>query len=421
MEIPLMRSFLIVLMFVTECSVLAQEGPIIWSGEIRFRSEVDGRDFRSGTAMNAYTFLRSRLGLEARPVEGVTAFLQVQDSRVLGEERDATGAFNTISNTKNLDLHQAYLKLDDFPFKGFSVKLGRMELVYGNERIVGAVGWNNVARAFDGGLLRWADPKRSLDLFMMNTGETTIPPAAALPGNVSFSRDEGQLLSGVVFSTIVIESHKADFYFFHRWLRKQSVPGRDDLSRFTAGLLSKGLFGDLSYEAEAAYQGGTITTSDVNAFMVTGALSYATGRALLSSVTIGADYLSGTPDGSREVKTFDPEFYTGHKFHGFMDYFVVIPLATMNRGLRDAYIRLVSNPSSSSSVSLWLHDFATAESAGGVSAIGQEIDLVWLIRYNRHVVLEAGMSGFVPGDRMRSRFGGNDVATWGYVSASVSF
>lgn len=422
LEVHVIRNIVMLVMLCLAGHTLSAQGPLLtWSGEIRVRSEVDGRDFRNRTAMNAYTFLRTRVALEARPIEGVTAYVQMQDSRVLGEERDPAGGFNTISNAKNLDLHQAYLELDDFLLNGLSMKLGRMELAFGNERIVGAVGWNNIGRAFDGGRLRWSGNKRSVDLFVVNTGETTVPPSVALPGNVMFARDEGQLFSGGYFSTTLLEPYRIDVYLLHRWIRKQSVAGHDDLSRFTAGGLSKGSMGSLFYEGEFAYQGGSLSTSDVSAFMITGAVGYATGSSLLSSFAIGVDYLSGTPADSKVVKTFDPEFYTGHKFHGFMDYFVTVPLTTQDRGLRDAYVRLVSAPTPSSTLSLWVHDFAAAESPGGKSTMGQEIDIVGVWRYNKHAVFEMGLSGFLPGEVMRSRFSGSDVATWAYLSASVAF
>ena len=101
---------------------------------------MDGRDFLTRTIPNAYALLRSRLGAYITPVENVQVFLQVQDSRAFGEETIG-GRFNTISNTRNLDLHQGYLKVDDLFVDGLSAKVGRTELSYGNERLVGPVGW----------------------------------------------------------------------------------------------------------------------------------------------------------------------------------------------------------------------------------------------------------------------------------------
>src|SRR5690606_22845165 len=45
------------------------------------------------------------------------------------------------------------------------LRLGRQELAYGNERLVGAVGWSNVGRSFDAALLRLRDDRVAADLF----------------------------------------------------------------------------------------------------------------------------------------------------------------------------------------------------------------------------------------------------------------
>jgi len=96
--------------------------PIIkWIGEVRARGEVEGRDFLTHTIPNAYALLRSRLGAYITPVENVQVFLQVQDSRAFGEET-VGGRFNNISNTRNLDLHQGYLKVDDLFVDGLSAR-----------------------------------------------------------------------------------------------------------------------------------------------------------------------------------------------------------------------------------------------------------------------------------------------------------
>lgn len=54
--------------------------PVIVSGEIRARGEVDRPG--GGMAPDAYTALRSRIGISAAPTEGLRLLFQVQDSRV---------------------------------------------------------------------------------------------------------------------------------------------------------------------------------------------------------------------------------------------------------------------------------------------------------------------------------------------------
>jgi len=384
------------------------------------RAEADGRDFLSRSPMNLYTLLRARLGVEARPADNVAAFVQIQDARVFGEERDGTGAFNTISNTKNLDVHQAFIKIEKFLFNELSVKVGRQELVYGNERLVGAVGWSNIGRSFDGGLIRWSNPSMTTDFFLMNTGETNIPPVAATPAAVKFNRDEGQLFSGIYYSRAITSNHQADVYLFHQLNRKRSVPNTDDLSRYTIGSYAKGTMSRFFYEAEVAYQTGKISVTDVGASMLTGSVGVSLSLSAITSVAVGADLLSGTATGSADSRTFDPPFATGHKFYGFMDYFIAIPSNTYNGGVRDLYLRCTAKPAESVLLNVWIHDFAFAETQFSRKNVGQEIDIIGAWRYAKNLTLEAGITAFIPGEVMQFLYG-RDVATWMYVSAQLVF
>ena len=57
----------------------------------------------------------------------------------------------------------------EFPL---SLKVGRQELSYGDERLVGAFDWNNIGRVFDAAKLRWQNPWFGADFF---SGRVIIP------------------------------------------------------------------------------------------------------------------------------------------------------------------------------------------------------------------------------------------------------
>lgn len=394
--------------------------PIIWKGEIRIRGEFDGRDFRNKTPANVYTFMRTRIGAEVTPIEKVQLFFQVQDARVFGEEKDLSG-FNTISNTKNIDLHQAYVKVDDFLTNGLSLKLGRMELSYGNERIIGPVAWNNISRVFDGGLLRYQWAKDAVDLFVTNIGETTVPTAIATPTSVLALRDEGQLFSGLYYSSKSIDHLQLDGYALNQWNSARSNRVDDDLFRTTLGTYFKGDINQIQYEGEFAYQTGSSVKKDLSAYMLTGSVGYNFTDSPFASVALGFDYLSGNTDADTTYKAFDPAFHTGHKFYGFMDYFIAIPNNANLRGLQDAYIKIVLKPIDQVLISIWAHSFQLAHSLNGNNKLGQEIDLTGTYNYNKNLSFDLGFSSFIPDVGMRTKFGGADAAFWGYGSARVWF
>lgn len=64
---------------------LSQEIPIRWTGEMRFRTEADGRDFNLQPAPNLYTLSRIRLGMDIQPIRTVSLTIKIQDSRHFGE------------------------------------------------------------------------------------------------------------------------------------------------------------------------------------------------------------------------------------------------------------------------------------------------------------------------------------------------
>jgi len=82
------------------------------------------RDFDQSTPPNTFTLLRARVGMEARPMESVRIFLQLQDSRVFGQERDPSGSFSTLAHTQNVDLHQGYFELQHLFVNALTMKVG---------------------------------------------------------------------------------------------------------------------------------------------------------------------------------------------------------------------------------------------------------------------------------------------------------
>src|SRR6185295_1993964 len=71
-----------------------------------------------------------------------------------------------------LDLHQAYVILGNHKEFPVSHKVGRQEFIYGDERLIGAFGWNNVGRVFDAAKLRWQNSLFGVDAF---TSRVVIP------------------------------------------------------------------------------------------------------------------------------------------------------------------------------------------------------------------------------------------------------
>ena len=341
---------LLTLLFLT--ADLNAQTLIDWSGELRLRSEIDGRDFDLDTRANSYTLSRARLGALIRPAGNISVFLQVQDSRVFGSEP------GTLANTANLDLHQGYFMVNGFLADEIDLKAGRMELNYGNQRLIGSVGWNNVGRSFDGGVLGLKFDRISIDILALNIREVHNYAPVATPGAVQAVRDTGHNLFGIYSMTKPVDTFNGDFYLLYEQDRARVGEGNDRrLSRFTLGTWLRGTADSFSWQTESALQFGKTAGTDILAVMVTGELAFRPDNETISQLALGLDYLSGTDPDETDYKTFDPVYHTGHKFYGFMDYFISIPSQTFNRGLIDVYLKSTFRFSNTVTMDAWLYNF----------------------------------------------------------------
>ena len=92
------------IVFITNAFAQVRKVPVKFDGQIRVRSEADGRDFNSDSDINTYSLLRTRFGAIIRPRKNVNVYFQIQDSRALGREP------STVADISNLDVHQAFFR-----------------------------------------------------------------------------------------------------------------------------------------------------------------------------------------------------------------------------------------------------------------------------------------------------------------------
>ena len=116
------------------------------TGELRAREEgFFGNRFTEGQD-DMYLLQRIRLGVDLKPAKWLEMFAQGQDSRVAFENRiQAAPPYQD-----SADLRQAWVQFGGGSEKhGVTLRTGRQELAFGEERLVGASNWGNVARTFD--------------------------------------------------------------------------------------------------------------------------------------------------------------------------------------------------------------------------------------------------------------------------------
>ena len=135
------------------------------------------------------------------------------------------------------------------------------------------------------------------------------------------------------------------------------------------------------------------------------------------------DLLSGDDDpADGETKVFDTLFATNHKFYGYADYFLNIPVHTATQGLQDAAIKTSYALRQDLKVGLDLHSFALAEKGALDSAhLGEEIDLTLNYRYSKQVVCLAGFSYVLADDAFEAIGRLGEDAKFAFFMTNVAF
>ena len=384
------------------------------SGQFRSRGVFDATDFNSDTPALRSTLLRTRLNAAFQPAKKISTFVQLQDSRVFGIEH------GSIANLRNVDLHQAYLQVEDFFAQKLTLKMGRMQLAYAEERLIGAFDWSNVGRAFDGTLLSYApNDMFSLDIFGTKIVQRTDYKNPA---------DTGFYFGGLYASHQPKESYRVDLYILGELNRRKAENQGADLQRVTIGTYDTGKFAVIDYDVEAAVQFGTrynASTGErqrVSTFMLAGEIGHTFDVDNKPRVVLGYDYLSGGEPTDETYRAFDTLFTASHKFYGFMDYFVNIPVQTQDRGLQDFMVKFRLVPHKKLTVGADVHQFMLAKRMMGRRSYGQEVDITALYHYHEVLCFQLGASMFMPDKLMQLRFKENDdPAFWAYLMTTANF
>jgi hypothetical protein len=359
-------------------TAVAQEVDLKFGGQVRPRFE-----FRNPLALpdgdaETFTSMRTRLDLRASMDDNLAAFIQIQDVRLWGSEGNTLGDFSA----NGLDIHQAYIDLGEAVDGGFLGRFGRQEVNFGGQRLIGSVNWAQQARSFDGIRVGSGGSVGAIDVFAAKLADSQA-------GDVDVEAD----LVSAYGTWDISGTQDLDLYWIYdHGEDSEADPGDQRTNRHTAGARWVGNVSGFTYRAEGSYQGGTLLGTDVSAFMFGGRL--ARGFAGKGSVTLWYDYLSGDGDlGDDKLKVFDTLFATNHKFYGFADLFLNIPLDTGGRGLQDIAVKGTYRFHPAWLVRLDVHSFHMADK-GPLSSghFGEEIDLVVSWRYNRYLNLSAGVS-----------------------------
>ena len=373
------------------------------SGELRFRFEDrQGLGFREGND-DGYGLVRTRLNVSIQPKGWLQFFLQGQDSRAPGiREGGASGVFRD-----PLDLRQAYVKVSVGETAPVSLTAGRQLLIYGDQRLVGALDWTNTSRAFDALKLK-VTPHSNVDLDLFSASVVQNDPARRL--NLS---PEGNNLHGF-YGAIKNVMPKSTIEPYVLWKTTPSVVNelglRGDLDRYTGGvrIWGKGL-GNWDYNLALIKQWGDAAGADISAWGSYAILGYSFPARMAPRAY--AEYTFGSGDNDAADGTiggFDDLFPTAHLYYGYNDLVGWRNLKNLRFGAEVA-------PYKKLKISLDHHSFwlaskndglynvagartvAAPEGGAAEAKIGDEVDVTFTLSLSPTVTLGGGVGHMFPG------------------------
>lgn len=388
------------------------------SGQLRTRTEFrdgQGNPLPKGASAAFFTSQRTRLSAGYNMYR-LKFGIAVQDVRVWGQDVSTINR-TTAQDNNGLMLHEAWAEIGitDTSNKRYSLalKIGRQELLYDDQRLLGNLDWLQQARRHDAAVLKLTAAGWNVHAgfaYSQNKENATGTVFAATPPGAY----AGNTNAGVMYKSFeyLHASHThakgavsfllfADqFNKYHSSVENNApvkVWDKGTWNRLTTGLYGTHQINALSLVTAAYYQAGKTAAGQ----KLSAALFSAQGLFNLSSrwaVGAGVDYTTGGTSGNTS-HAFDPLYGTPHKFWGFMDYFYA-GSAFGGKGLADYYLKATYKPASQWLVSLYAHRFASAsvvfDGLGNrlSKTFGTEIDLVANYTLTKYISFEAGYSQF---------------------------
>jgi hypothetical protein len=395
-----------------------------FTGEARARLEgFTGGGFKPDND-DAYLLTRVRLNMKVQPTSWLKFFFQGQDAHVFWKNQNpSVPPFQNI-----MDLRQGYVEVGGVEDRAMGVRLGRQELAFGDERLIGNTNWLNTARSFDGVRGTFHRDGYRVDVFAVSVVKTR---------DAQFDENTpGNNLYGVYggLDKLIPKATVQPYFFWRRQSGVVAEIGTPGISNFgTLGVRWVGkLPAGFDYGMEIAKQSGSLGTDTISAWA---------GHWLVGHTFAGArfkprlmaeyNYASGDrnrKDGTRG--TFDQLYPTAHDKYGLADQVGWKNIEHLRGGVE---LQLRQKWSTAAKYSSWWladpHD-ALYNAASTVVArvpagtagrfVGQEIDFVTSYKPIKPMEISGGVGHLFPGAFLNSASPGH-AYTFPYVSLGYSF
>lgn len=412
-----MKKFLFIpILFLLVQSALAQ---FTLDGEFRPRTEYrHGFGTLIADSTDAGFAISTRLRLNAGyTIDAYEFYVSLQDVMVWGENRQ----LKPEDSNNSFTVFEAWAKIN--LAEGLSTKIGRQQLVYDDQRILGGVDWTQQARHHDALLVKYKKDTFQADL--------------SLAFNQDFNNTAGFQSVGTTYNTTGFFSYKTMQYLYlkHSWtnLSASALLLNNGFQNFDANGDGDGISNLQTLGTHLNYKKGSFATM-INAFLQMGERQNGlkVGGAYLLGLDasykawdkiglgIGAELISGNKTGTADkTEAFFPLYGTNHKFNGFMDYFYVGNHAN-SVGLFDVHVSANFALGKSSGLMVKVLNFNAAQALpSGGKSLGTELDLVFSQAFKGYA-LKIGYSQMFASDGLYelkgiSESAAADVQNWAWA------
>jgi hypothetical protein len=259
-----------------------------------------------------YWLTRVRVNTTITPSESLSFQAQVQDARVA---RKTVGPTNTAPFKGTIDLRTGFADVGTTK-SPVAARLGRQELAYGDQRLLGHLGWTNTARTFDAAKVTLRSKPFAVDLFAASV-------VRILPEEFDKSGNGNRLLGAYGSAGTLIPRAAIEPYVIWRGDRNlRSESGLfGSLHQVTSGARLAGkLPARLDYVVEMAAQTGSLGPDAVRAWAGHWQMRESLAGKQAVRLTGEYNFASGDRDPADGTRgTFDQLYPTGHDKYGLAD------------------------------------------------------------------------------------------------------
>jgi hypothetical protein len=383
-----------------------------FSGDYRARLEgFTGGAFKKDNS-DAYLLNRFRVNLLIKPTSWLKFYAQGQDARVFWKNQNP--AAPPFQNT--MDLRLAYMEIGETEKGIAALRVGRQELVFGDQRLIGHANWLNTARSFDAVRATFRYQGYRLDAF----ASTVVNPVDGTFDHHAAGNNFHGLYGGI--EKLVPKAVIEPYLLWRLSPRLTTETGtRGNLDSKTIGVRWVGKIpANFDYGVEIAGQTGSLGTDSVGAWAGHWVMGYTAAKFRYKPRFIAEyNYASGdgnAKDGKRG--TFDQLYPTGHDKYGLAD-------QVGWRNIHDVRGGVEFKPRAKWLVSGIYHNYwlasstdalysaagaAVVRSANGTAGrhVGQELDFQAMYTLSKQVQIGGGFGRLFTGEFLNKTTQGKD-------------